>query len=220
MQRTFLLFLVLTFVAGAAQAEEKFQRKSGLWEVKRTSTRTAGAARVYQMCIDRASDNALRQLEGGMRSESCETSKVAREGDKVVVDAVCKVAKTTTATTRAVISGKFDSAYKVESKSTFDPPLRGKAEGSTVIEAKWTGACKPDQRPGDVIMPNGVKFNVASDNEAAADGAKSSGGAHGDSKAPGGAHGDPANAPDRAHRDTSATPRPRGTYVPTPAPMK
>ena len=29
------------------------------------------------------------------------------------------------------------------------------------IEAKWTGACKPDQKPGDVIMGNGMKMNVS-----------------------------------------------------------
>jgi hypothetical protein len=168
MRQALVLFLTLSFAAGAVEAQDKFQRKSGLWEVKRTSTRSEEQTRVYQMCIDQASDNALRQLGGGMRSERCETSKVAREGDKVVVDAVCKVAKSSTATTHAVITGKFDSAYKIESKSTFDPPLRGKAEGNAVMDAKWTGPCKPDQRPGDVILPNGGKINVATDDKAPA----------------------------------------------------
>ena len=36
------------------------------------------------------------------------------------------------------------------------------------MEAKWTGACKADQRPGDVILPNGAKMSVASDEKAAA----------------------------------------------------
>ena len=31
----------------------------------------------------------------------------------------------------------------------------------TKIEAKWLGACKPDQKPGDIIMPGGgFKLNV------------------------------------------------------------
>jgi hypothetical protein len=118
------------------------------------------------MCIDEASDNALRQLVGGMRSETCETSKTAREGDKLVIDATCKVQKTK-ATTHAVITGKFDTAYKLESKSTFDPPLRGQSEGTTVLEAKWTGACKTGQKPGDIILPNGGKINVAASDKAA-----------------------------------------------------
>jgi hypothetical protein len=31
----------------------------------------------------------------------------------------------------------------------------------TKIEAKWLGACKPDQKPGDIVMPGGgFKINV------------------------------------------------------------
>lgn len=170
MRQAFLLFLALSLAAGAVQAQDKFQRKSGLWEVKRTSTRTAEQTRVYQMCIDQASDNALRQLAEGMRNERCEPSKVTRDGDKLVVDAVCKLGRTgTKATTHAVVTGKFDTAYKIESTSTFDPPILGKAQGTTLMEAKWTGACKADQRPGDVILPNGAKMSVTSDEKGIAD---------------------------------------------------
>ena len=31
---------------------------------------------------------------------------------------------------------------------------------TTTIEAKWLGACKPDQKPGDIVMPGGLKMNV------------------------------------------------------------
>jgi hypothetical protein len=168
MQRTALFFLALVLAAGAVQAQEKYQRKSGLWELKRTSSRTNDQERTYELCVDKASDEALRQLAGGMRSERCETARVARQGDKLVVDATCKVARSTTATTHAVITGNFDSAYKVESKSTFDPPLKGMTEGSTVVEAKWTGACKANQKPGDLILPNGVKLSDTGEDKAAA----------------------------------------------------
>jgi hypothetical protein len=163
-----LLFTTLILAAGVAQAQDVPKRKSGLWEVKRTTARTEGKQRIVQMCIDEASDNALRQLAEGMRSETCKTSKVSREGDRLTVDAVCTLGRAqTTATTHAVITGKFDSAYKIESKSTFDPPTRGKAEGSAVLEARWLGACKPDQRPGDYILSNGRKLR-ASDAESIA----------------------------------------------------
>jgi hypothetical protein len=169
MQRWILLFILPCFVAGAAQAQDKYQRKSGLWEVKRVASRTEDQERVYQICVDQASDNALRQLAGGMRSERCETAKAVREGDKLVVDATCTVAKSSKATTHAVITGKFDTAYKVESKSTFDPPLKGKTEGTAVLEAKWTGACKANQKPGDVILPNGTKVSSLNDEPAPAE---------------------------------------------------
>ena len=31
---------------------------------------------------------------------------------------------------------------------------------TTTIEAKWLGACKPDQKPGDIMMPGGIKMNI------------------------------------------------------------
>ena len=31
---------------------------------------------------------------------------------------------------------------------------------TTTIEAKWLGACKPDQKPGDIMMPGGMKMNI------------------------------------------------------------
>jgi hypothetical protein len=34
------------------------------------------------------------------------------------------------------------------------------AETSMTIEAKWAGPCKADQKPGDIIMANGMKMNV------------------------------------------------------------
>ena len=30
----------------------------------------------------------------------------------------------------------------------------------TTVEAKWLGACKADQKPGDIMMPGGMKMNI------------------------------------------------------------
>jgi hypothetical protein len=157
-----LAVLAVFLAAGGLQAQEKLQRKSGLWELKRTSTVTRGKTRVYQMCVDQASDNALSPLAEGSPGEICQIGKLQREADKMSVDATCSIPQTSVvATTHALISGKFDTAYKVESKTTFAPPLRGNQGGTAVLEARWTGPCKPDQHPGDVIGPRGGKFNIA-----------------------------------------------------------
>ena len=34
------------------------------------------------------------------------------------------------------------------------------AETDMTVEAKWLGACKADQKPGDMIMGNGMKMNI------------------------------------------------------------
>lgn len=170
MRQAMLVLFALILSAGLAQAQDVPKRKSGLWEVKRTTVRTGEKARVVQMCIDEASDNAVRQLAEGMRNESCKTTKLTREGDKMTVDAVCNLGQTkVTSTTHAVITGKFDSAYKIESMSKFDPPMYGKTEGMSTLEGRWLGACKPDQKPGDYILPNGVKLRASDPEKVAAD---------------------------------------------------
>ena len=77
----------------------------------------------------------------------------------MVHDSVCKV-DGSTAKTRSIFSGRFDSAYKVESKSTFEPPMEGMRETSSRMEAKWLGACKPGQKSGDISMPGMPNINM------------------------------------------------------------
>jgi hypothetical protein len=136
------------------------KRKSGLWEIKVQTFRKEGV-RALQMCVDQKTDNPVQQLVELRRNESCKKVMLRREGDKQLVDAECKLGGTqTTAKTHGVITGSFDSAYKIETSSTFDEAIHGKSEGNAVIEARWTGPCQSDQKPGDVVLANGTKFNV------------------------------------------------------------
>jgi hypothetical protein len=161
MQRT--LFLILISAAIGAQAQDVPQRKSGLWEVKRSPT----DAHPLQMCVEEKNDNAFRFLAEGKHKENCKVEKLAHEGDKWVVDAVCTLAShKTTAKTHAVVTGKFDSQYKIESTSTFEQPVQQKTGTSAVIEQRWTGPCKPDQRPGDVILADGRKVYLIAEDKA------------------------------------------------------
>jgi hypothetical protein len=83
---------------------------------------------------------------------TCSKTTFHKEGSNWVVESVCQV-ESSTATTRAVFTGSFDSSYRVESKSTYAPPLMGIKEGTTVMDAKWLGPCTPGQAPGDIIEP-------------------------------------------------------------------
>jgi hypothetical protein len=57
-------------------------------------------------------------------------------------------------------TGDFNSAYTVKTtaKSTGGnlPP-----DMVTTIQAKWISACKADQKPGDIVMPGGMKMNIS-----------------------------------------------------------
>ena len=154
MRQTTLLLLAL-LAANLVWAQDVPKRKSGLWEITRTSTYTLDKPKRIQLCVDEASDNALLQLAEGMRDETCTTSKISRDGDKLVVDATCTL-RASTAQTHAVISGKFDSAYTIESKSTYKPPLAHATTGHAQLVARWTGPCAPGQHPGDSILDTGI----------------------------------------------------------------
>jgi len=64
-------------------------------------------------------------------------------------------------TSHSDIVGDFDSAYTVKTTSHSEHGPSGLPRDSTMtIEAKWLGACKPDQKPGDIVMPGGFKINI------------------------------------------------------------
>jgi hypothetical protein len=164
MRIAFALPLVLAAVwAGPAGAFDMPKRKSGLWEIN--TTRDAGAAAgprgggPIQTCIDEKTDDMSRQMGENASKEMCSRREMRREGDRIIADSVCKFGETT-ATSRSVVSGKFDSGYEVDVRTKFDPPMGGMSESHSIIKARWLGPCKADQRPGDVIMPNGMKMNM------------------------------------------------------------
>jgi len=64
--------------------------------------------------------------------------------------------------THSVTTGDFNSAYttKTTTKQEGGPAMPGMGgNNATTIEARWTGPCEPGQRPGDIIMANGMKVN-------------------------------------------------------------
>lgn len=155
----FLLTTLFTFSSAAFGASsDSPKRKSGLWEVK-ISSADAGGSHTMQQCVDEKTDDLTKNNMGSAQQPSCSKNEFRREGDRFIHDSVCKV-EGSTAKTRSTISGRFDSAYKVESKSTYEPPMQGMRESSSKIEAKWLGACKPGQRPGDVSMPGMPNINM------------------------------------------------------------
>jgi hypothetical protein len=58
----------------------------------------------------------------------------------------------------ATFSG--DTSYRVESRSTFSPPMSGMSESSTTQEAKYAGACPANMKPGDMNM-GGRMMNIS-----------------------------------------------------------
>jgi hypothetical protein len=154
----FVLALLAVLPAGQAAAQDLPARKAGLWEIRMTMESAKLPPQITQQCIDAATDKQMSAAGGGMGKEACSKQNVQRSGNTITVDSVCTFGSTTSSS-RAVITGDFNSAYTVRVTSKREG---GPATGSTnmTLEAKWLGACKPDQRPGDIIMADGRKMNI------------------------------------------------------------
>ena len=151
--------LALTNLVCNAHAEDMPKRKSGLWEI---STQMEGmpAPSVIQNCVDQKSDNIMRQHAS--EKSNCSVMDIKHQGSTVTIHSVCQIKdKTpTTATTDAIITGSFDSGYKNDMTISYNPPAHGMSKMRMTQETKWLGACKPGQKPGDVVMPGTGKFNM------------------------------------------------------------
>lgn len=144
--------------AGAAAAVDVPLRKPGLWEIRMQSAQLPGTEMTIQQCIDRNTDSLLQQRVANEKAD-CSAIDVRRDGERVTLHAVCRI-EGTTATSDASYTGNFASGYQGEMRSRYEPPLYGISETRMTQVARWLGACKPGQKPGDVIMPDRGSLNI------------------------------------------------------------
>lgn len=161
--------LALTLVITPALAQMP-PRKAGLWEEVVTRQTRDGRDqasqitpfRLSQYCIDAAAAEQMSAMGSRLNPAMCSKSGVQQLGSTIVIDSACKVGEATMKHQRVVTSSS-DTAYTmiVSSKREGPSAVPGTSvEMQMTIEAKWTGDCKDDQRPGDMVMTNGTKYNI------------------------------------------------------------
>ena len=152
--------LLVLLPTGDASAVELPVRKAGLWEMKVLREGTPSPDMTMQQCTDATTDKDMSTAFSPMGKELCPKQDIQKTATGYVTDSVCNVAGMSIAS-RAEITGDFNSAYTVKSTSHSDRgPAGMPRDTTTTIEAKWLGACKPDQKPGDIVMPGGIKMNI------------------------------------------------------------
>jgi hypothetical protein len=162
MRRHLSLVAACLCCATAAQAAEMPARKAGQWEITMQFESRNLPARTMRQCIDAATDKLMNSSYGG--EGNCSKRDISKVGNTMVIDSVCNYGAGTT-TSHAVVTGSFDSAYTVDVTSTRKggPAIPGMAPGGKThmkLAAKWLGACPKGERPGDMVMGNGMKVNV------------------------------------------------------------
>lgn len=149
--RFLILGLTTTGLAASTWAGDMPKRKPGLWEINAHMEGIPNSGPMQQ-CIDQNTDDLMQQQAKQGKSE-CSAMDVKPAGNKVTIHTVCKV-EGSTVTTDGVFEGSFETSYKGTMKARFNPPMHGMSESNMTQEARWIGPCKPEQKPGDVIMPN------------------------------------------------------------------
>jgi len=154
------LGLLAWLPANDARAVDLPVRKAGLWEMKVVRAGSAAPDITMQHCTDETTDKEMSTAFSPMSKEVCSKQDIQKTATGYVSDSVCGVAGMSI-TSHGEIIGDFNSAYTVTSTSHSERgPNVAPRDTTTTIEAKWLGACKPDQKPGDMIMPGGIKMNI------------------------------------------------------------
>jgi hypothetical protein len=137
------------FSAASASAADFPARKPGLWAI------TIAGAHPFKVrqCSDVASDQTILQSGIG-HSGDCTKRDVQETGNTITINSVCRSASKSMAS-HIVITGSLESKYTM----TMSGQTPGK---SMTLEAEWLGPCGAGQKPGDVIMPDGIKINLLS----------------------------------------------------------
>src|SRR6266849_5101715 len=143
-----------------ARAVEMWPRKAGLRGMKVLRTGSPSPEMTMQHCTDESTDKEMSSTFSPMAKEMCSKQDIQKTATGYVSDSVCKVGAMSI-TSHADINGDFNSAYTVKSTSHNEGGSANvPRDSTTTIEAKWLGACKADQKPGDIVMPGGMKMNV------------------------------------------------------------
>lgn len=150
---------LLAAATAVAAADEFPKLKAGLWEVNMTSGKADAKPRLTTMCLDESVQREMYRVSTGMASGMCSKHDIKITGNKVTTVANCDLG-ITKMRSQATMTLSGNTSYHTEARATFDPPLNGAKEQSTVIDGKHVGACKPGQQPGDMTLPGGQTVNV------------------------------------------------------------
>ena len=159
-----LVALIVSAAFGSAIAlgaglDDLPKRKPGLWEMSTASAENKGAPAMSKVCIDATTDRELMNFGLGVTNQLCSKREIKVTGGVATINMVCTVGDSQ-ATSHSTITYTGNTAYRAEVRAHFEPPFMGKTDSTTTQQAKWTGACPPDMRPGDLVTGNGVKINL------------------------------------------------------------
>jgi Protein of unknown function (DUF3617) len=155
----YCVLLLASLCSLDAAAAELPLRKPGLWEMKMVRTGSSLPEMTMQHCTDETTDKDMSTSFSSMGKDLCTKRDIEQTAAGYAIDSACTVVGVPM-TSHSEITGDFNSAYTVKTTSHSERGAAGVRDTTMTVEAKWLGACKPDQKPGDIVMPGGFKLNI------------------------------------------------------------
>ena len=136
-------------------------RKAGLWEMKMVRTGRADARDDHAALHRRDHRQGDEHAFSPMAKQICAKQDIQKTATGYVSDSVCSVAGMTHHLAcrdhRRLQFGLYGEDVVARARRR---RRRARRDTTMQLEAKWLGACKPDQKPGDIVMPGGFKMNI------------------------------------------------------------
>lgn len=152
--------LALVAASWSADAGAHPKRRPGLWEVRSTGAEALGMP-ATRFCVGDGTDTEHAHLDraSGQRG-SCSLGTFVRAGEAWVAESVCREGRSTVIS-RAVASGDFETAYRIDTLVTQGTPAGGgRRDDREAVVARWLGPCEPGQRAGDLVIPGMGTLNM------------------------------------------------------------
>lgn len=152
--------------AAAAQAAEQPARRPGLWKmtVATTMGSKAQTPMASTLCIDPSVDKAVGVMDSGLSNKLCSSTTLTRTPTGYAYSGSCSMGEAGTIKSQGTITGDFTTGYKASGDSVISgssaPAMNGRS--TTEITAAWSGPCPAGQKPGDMVLGNGMKLNIMS----------------------------------------------------------
>lgn len=151
--------MFLAALAVPAAAEDYPKLKAGLWEMDRSSDRAPNQPNRTTMCLDDSVQRQMLDMGAGAMQNMCSKHEFKFSGNRGTGDFICDIGGSRMHS-KSVLQLTGNTAYRTEIDTTYDPPFMGQTHTKAVMTARNVGPCKPGQRPGDMVMPNGQTINM------------------------------------------------------------
>ena len=153
------LALLAAVVTWPVAAQDYPKLKPGLWEMERSAGSGAPQLNKMTMCLDATVQKQMFEMGAGTMQGMCSKHEFKMSGNRGTGDFICDFGGSRMHST-STMTMTGDTSYRTEIHTTYDPPFMGQKENRMVLTARHTGACKPGQRPGDMVLPNGQTMNM------------------------------------------------------------